>query len=227
MQEARPVALLTALVLAVMAASCSHSTTTKTAATPAPSPSPAPAAAPPQTASAPATGAPVRPRRVPLSRDSLAHLRANYVATVMQQIAGRENEPAGQVFKNVKELSNLTAGELVHMMDTTYGRALSWNCTNCHRAVNGVVADWSSDTLRNKQRARFMQQMVQVINTEQLPKQYPRDTPQITCVTCHRGYNEPPPSSVLVPPFGAPGGPPIPERFGPPPGAAPAGRPPR
>lgn len=216
MQEVRPVALLTAL--AIVVASCSHSTATNTAATPAPSP--APVAASPQTASQPPVVA-VRPRRVPLSRDSLAHLRANYVATVMQQIAGRENEPAGQVFKNVKELSNLTAGELVHMMDTTYGRALSWNCTNCHRAVNGVVADWSSDTLRNKQRARFMQQMVQVINTEQLPRQYPRDTPQINCVTCHRGYNEPPPTSVLVPPFGAPGGPPIPERFRPPPAARP------
>lgn len=221
MQESRPFALLTAFALAFAAASCSHSNAAKTAATPAASP--APVAAPPQgaTASAQPTGAPPRPRRVPLSRDSVAHLRANYVETVLQQIAGRENEPAGQVFKNVKELSNLTAGELVHMMDTTYGRALSWNCSNCHRAVNGVVADWSSDTLRNKQRARFMQQMVNVINTEELPKQYPRDTPQINCATCHRGYNEPPPSSVLVPPFGAPGGPPIPQRFAPPPGRPP------
>jgi len=228
MQQARSVALFIAVAAAVVAASCSHSTSASTAATPASAPAPAPVAAPPQAASAatPAAGTPVRPRRVPLSRDSLAHLRANYVQVVMQQIAGHENEPAGQVFKNVKELSNLTAGELVHMMDTTYGRGLSWNCSNCHRAVNGVVADWSSDTLRNKQRARFMQQMVNVINNEQLPKEYPRDTPQINCVTCHRGYNEPPPPSVLVPPYGAPGGPPIPQRFAPPPGA-PAGRPPR
>ena len=223
MHEVRPVALITALALAVAIASCSHSTTANTAAAPATAATPAAPPSRPPTAQA----GPPRPRRVPLSRDSVAHLRANYVQTVLQQIAGRENEPATQVFKNVKELAGLTAGELVHTMDTTYGRALSWNCTNCHRAVNGVVPDWSSDTLRNKQRARFMQQMVNVINTEQLPKEYPRDPPQINCVTCHRGYNEPPPARVLVPPFGAPGGPPIPERFRPPPGAPPAGRPPR
>lgn len=219
MYEVRPVALLSAAAMLMAIASCSHSTHPATAATPtaAASPSARPETAPTQTAGPP------RPRRVPLSRDSVAHLRANYVRVVMAQIAGRENEPATQVFKNVQVLKNLTAGELVHKMDAEYGAGLSYNCSNCHRAVNGVVEDWSSDTLRTKKRARFMQTMMNVINNEELPKEYPRDPPQITCGTCHRGYNEPPPPDVLVPPFGAPGGPPIPARFRPPPG----GRPPR
>jgi hypothetical protein len=213
MHHFRPIALISTLAVALVASSCSHSTQAATAAAPS-----APAQTPGQTTARP------RPRRVPLSRDSVAHLRANYVRTVMAQIAGRENEPATRVFKNVQVLKDLTAGELVHKMDAEYGAGLSYNCSNCHRAVNGVVEDWSSDTLRTKKRARFMQTMVNVVNKEQLPREYPHDPPQISCGTCHRGYNEPPPPSVLIPPFGAPGGPPIPERFRQP---SPAGRPPR
>jgi hypothetical protein len=205
MRHVRPAALFASIAIATGVASCSHSSQPGTAATP--------AAAAPASAAASARAATPRPRRVPLSRDSVSHLRANYVRVVMAQIAGRENEPATQVFKNVQVLKTLTAGELVHKMDAEYGAGLSYNCSNCHRAVNGVVEDWSSDTLRTKKRARFMQTMVDVINHEELPKEYPRDPPQVSCATCHRGYNEPPPPTVLVPPFGAPGGPPIPERF--------------
>jgi Photosynthetic reaction centre cytochrome C subunit len=159
----------------------------------------APTGTPPGTRQ-PAPGA---GRRVRLSRDSLTHLRANYVAQIMQQIAGRENEPAGQVFKNVQVLKELTAGQLVHTMEEQYGRALSWNCTNCHRAVAG---DWATDTLRDKVRARAMQVMTNSINRDHLAKLYPKNTPAVTCATCHRGFNEPPDSTFLLPPR-APGPP--------------------
>ncbi len=168
-------------------------------------------------------GAPVR--RIPPSRDSLAKLRADYVAQITQQIAGRETQPAEQVFKNVQVLKGVTATELVRMMDKEYAQSMGWNCTNCHRLA--PQGNWASDTSENKKRARFMQQMTNDLNGVQLPKLYPRDTPKVTCITCHRGYNEPPSDEYLVPERGKPGGVPFPPpRVAPPAGQRPVARPP-
>ena len=154
---------------------------------------------------------------MPPSRDSLAKLRATFVEQVMHDIAGRESQPAGQVFKNVQVLKSITAGELVAKMDKEYGEALGWNCTNCHRLA--PQGNWASDTSNNKVRARFMQQMQNDINTVSLPKLFPKDTPKVSCASCHRGYNEPPPASYLLPERGKPGGMPLPPARGnPPPG---------
>ncbi|HET9729457.1 MAG TPA: photosynthetic reaction center cytochrome c subunit family protein [Acidimicrobiia bacterium] len=189
---------------------------TRAPSTPAPGPTPAPSAQP--GVSEPPTAI---VRRVPPSRDSLAKLRANYVAQVMHKIAGRENEPAEQVFENVQVLKGITAAELVRKMDKDYGEALSWNCTNCHRFA--PQGNFASDTSNDKRRARFMQQMQNDINLVTLPKLYPKDTPKITCATCHRGYNEPPEGQYLLPERGKPGGlPPLRPRGAPPPAKPPA-----
>ena len=183
-----------------------------------PAPAPTSGRTAPSAANAP-TNAPavVPPRRVPPSRDSLVKLRAGYIAKVMQEIAGRENQPAEQVFKNIKVLKGITAAQLVTKMDKDYAEALSWNCTNCHRLAN--QGNFASDTSNDKVRARFMQQMQNDINTVTLPKLYPKDTPKVTCATCHRGYNEPPPAQYLLPERGKPGGVPFPPARGtPPPG---------
>ena len=203
-------------LVAVTFAALSCSRAPATPATPAQAPGSGSASAntsPPASANA---AAPTR--RVPPSRDSLAKLRATFVEQVMHDIAGRESQPAGQVFKNVQVLKNITAGELVAKMDKEYGEALGWNCTNCHRLA--PQGNWASDTSNNKVRARFMQQMQNDINTNQLPKLFPKDTPKVGCASCHRGYNEPPPPSYLLPERGKPGGMPLPPARGnPPPGA--------
>jgi hypothetical protein len=194
---------LTTLVIAV--ASCTHAP-----ATPAPAASPSPANGAPQT---------VAVRRIPPSRDSLMKLRAPFVQQVLASIAGRENQPAEQVFKNVQVLKGITAAQLVEKMDKEYSVAMSWNCTNCHRLA--PQGNFASDTSNDKRRARFMQQMTNDINTAQLPKLYPKDTPQVSCATCHRGYNEPAPAEYLLPERGKPGGMPLPQPRGTPPAAAP------
>lgn len=181
--------------------SCTHTVVT-----------PAPATvARPTTAATPAPGGGGRaggPARVALSRDSLAVLRATYVAQVMAKIAGRENQPAEQVFTNVQVLKGITAGALVEKMDKEYSVAMSWNCTNCHRLA--PQGNFASDTSVDKKRARFMQQMVNDINHSELPKLYPANTPSISCGTCHRGYNTPLAPQYLIPERGKPGGPPAP-----------------
>ncbi len=192
--------------LAVMSCTSAPATTSATPATPTPT------AAPSTSNGQPAAGA---ARRVPPSRDSLAKLRAVYVAQVMAQIAGRENQPAEQVFKNVQVLKGITAAALVQKMDKEYATAMSWNCTNCHRLA--PQGNFASDTSADKKRARFMQQMQNDLNLVQLPKLYPKDTPKISCASCHRGYNEPPAPEYLIPERGKPGGLPV----LPPPGSRP------
>lgn len=193
----------TSLLLAAAGAALGLACTTapsKTT-TPAPAPSTSTAQSGPAQPGGPA-------RRVPPSRDSLAKLRAVYVRQVMASIAGRENQPAEQVFKNVQVLKGITAEQLVHKMDAEYSVAMSWNCTNCHRLA--PQGNFASDTSTDKKRARFMQQMTNDINLNQLPKLYPKDTPTVTCMTCHRGYNEPPSSEYMIPERGKPGGLPLP-----------------
>ena len=202
----------------IVALSCSRAP-----ATPAPGPGTGPATAPAARTQTAEPGGVVTlpPRRIPPSRDSLVKLRATYIAQVMHDIAGRENEPAEQVFKNVQVLKGISAQQLVTKMDKEYATALSWNCSNCHRFAN--QGDWASDSSANKRRARFMQQMVNDINQNELPRLYPRDPPKVSCATCHRGYNEPPPAQYLLPERGKPGGVPFPTRFGNPQGARPPG----
>ena len=85
----------------------------------------------------------------------------------MSQIAGSENQPAEQVFKNVQVLKGITAAELVQKMDKDYATAMSWNCTNCHRLA--PQGNFASDTSKDKKRARFMQQMQNDINQRSCP----------------------------------------------------------
>jgi hypothetical protein len=211
------------VVLCSFAVACS-----RTPATQSPAPSSSTPASPadrqPGTTAQPG-GSPTGGPRARPSRDSLTKLRAVYVAQVMKQIAGHENEPAEQVFKNIQILKGISAAELVHKMDKQFGEALSWNCTNCHRLA--PQGNFASDTSTDKKRARFMIQMTNDLNANQLPKLYPKDTPQVTCATCHRGYNEPPPGDYLAPERGKPGAPPAPPPpggRGGPPGARSAGR---
>ena len=121
-------------------------------------------------------------------RDSIGVLRAAMRMQVLKDIAGRENEPAGTVFKNVQILKDMPAGRFVVLMDSTWGRALGRNCTDCH-----VANQWASDSLGRKKTARIMASIVEGINGEQLTKiplragAAPGSTPKITCITCHRG----------------------------------------
>jgi hypothetical protein len=117
--------------------------------------------------------------------DSITAARAVYVKEVMAAIAGKENEPADKVFKNVQLMKTVTAGQLVAAMDQGIGRGTGKGCNDCH-----VTTDWASDTLARKKTARTMLGIVNSINTNELPKMGPGRGGQprtISCITCHRG----------------------------------------
>ena len=114
--------------------------------------------------------------------------RERYVAEVMQEIAGREQQPASQVFKNVKMLTNVPAARLLAIMNTGYGKSLGVSCTHCH-----VAGEWDRDDKPQKQIARDMSAMATTINT-QLLRNIPNlkgPSAVVNCTTCHRGQVKP------------------------------------
>ena len=51
---------------------------------------------------------------------------------ILRSIAGRENQPAESVFKNIKILKGVPAGRLVNIMNMGFGRSLGVSCGFCH-----------------------------------------------------------------------------------------------
>ena len=117
--------------------------------------------------------------------DSITAARAVFVKEVAAMIAGKENDPAEKVFKNIQLMKTVTAGQLLTAMDQGIGRGTGKGCNDCH-----VTTDWASDTLPRKKTARIMMGVVNDINTTLLPKMGPGrgGVPRsISCITCHRG----------------------------------------
>lgn len=165
--------------LALVAIACSHA---KSGGTPAPASGVAAGPAGPG-----GPGGPPR-RRVPPNPFQQDTVRRATVDSILATIAGRENEPAGSVFKNVKRLKDMPAGEFLRTMDTQYGRGLGWTCSNCH-----IAGKFDEDTKKNKRIARQMQAMQDYINNRSLAhvKELDAEYDKATCTMCHRGTNEP------------------------------------
>ena len=123
-------------------------------------------------------------------RDSVtAARRDSGAAMVLRSIAGRENQPAESVFKNIKVLKGVPAGRLVNIMNMGFGRSLGVSCGFCH-----VPGKWDLDDKEEKNTARIMIAMVGAINRDYLAK-VPVDSghppPTASCFTCHRGMPRP------------------------------------
>jgi hypothetical protein len=112
-----------------------------------------------------------------------------FAKQVAEAIAGHENEPAEQVFKNIQALKGVPAGRLVRIMNMGYSRALGVACTHCH-----VEQDFSSDDKRPKRAAREMMAMNKMINERLRTLQNLEGKPEekfVSCTTCHRGQVDP------------------------------------
>ncbi|HEY1951952.1 MAG TPA: c-type cytochrome [Gemmatimonadaceae bacterium] len=198
MSDRVPAAIAVVSSIIIVAYACATTPATTTTAQ-GPTPSQQPAA---QQAPGGPGGPGVRPpltdsaRRV---RDSVtAARRDSGAAMILRSIAGRENEPAESVFKNIKIFKGVPAARLVNIMNNGFGRSLGVSCGFCH-----VPGKWDLDDKEEKNTARLMFAMVQTINRDYLAK-VPTDRgdpPVANCFTCHRGNPRP-----MGP--GGPGGPP-------------------
>jgi hypothetical protein len=114
-----------------------------------------------------------------------------YVERILVGLAGRENEPAGQVFKNVRLESyrEIPVKQFLLVMNIGFSRALGVTCMHCH-AEN----DFSMDDKRPKRAAREMVAMLQMISDQLGQMKSLSSAPKergINCTTCHRGAVNP------------------------------------
>ena len=114
--------------------------------------------------------------------------QAQALADLRKAIAGQEDKPAGEVFKNIQMFKAMPAARLLRVMEMGYAKSLGVNCTHCH-----VAGQWEKEDKPTKQIARDMAAMVGNINKEQLPKikNLKSAEPVINCTTCHRGQTKP------------------------------------
>jgi len=119
------------------------------------------------------------------AQSSQSEENAKYVKQWSERIAGKENEPAEKVFKNLQFLRNTRAALLLTIMDVGYSRGLGVTCTHCH-----VETDFASDDKRPKRAAREMAAMHRMINQQLAKMESLKSDAQnraINCSTCHRG----------------------------------------
>lgn len=114
--------------------------------------------------------------------------QASALAELRKSIAGKEDQPAVDVFMNVTEYRGVTAERLLRIMEFGFSQSLGVTCTHCH-----VPGQWDSDEKGAKQTARAMSRMVRAINTDYLKKIDTLNSanPSVNCTTCHRGQKRP------------------------------------
>jgi hypothetical protein len=188
MSERVPAAIAAVSSIVILVYACATAPTTSTV-----NPSPAPVAT--QASASDQAGGPNFPR-MPLTdsarrvRDSVTAVRRDSAAaSILRSIAGRENQPAESVFKNIKTFKGVPAGRLVNIMNMGFGRSLGVSCGFCH-----VPGKWDLDEKEQKNTARLMVAMVQTINRDyvsKVPVDSGRTAPTVTCFTCHRGRPQP------------------------------------
>ena len=114
--------------------------------------------------------------------------QAKAIADLERAIAGKEELPATEVFKNITQYKGVTAGRLLRIMELGFSRSLGVTCTHCH-----VPDKWELEDKTTKQTAREMSRMVSEINGELLKKipNLRSTNPSVNCTTCHRGQTRP------------------------------------
>ena len=174
----------TGVLILLITLGCGTATSPQAGPATAPSVTATPAPAPP---GQPAPAAAARPAGTIVNPNQEANDRITNA--VLARIAGRENEPAEQVFKNIQSMKGMPAGRLVRVMNMGYSRALGVACTHCH-----FGQDYSSDEKRPKRAAREMMAMNKTINERLRSLQNLEGKPEenfVNCTTCHRGQVDP------------------------------------
>jgi hypothetical protein len=128
------------------------------------------------------------PASEPSTPEAIKQFNDDSVAALSKQIAGKEDQPAEAVFKNLKFLNKVPAGRLLAIMQMGYSRSLGVSCAHCH-----VPGEWQKDDKQPKQITRDMAAMSKTINQDLLKNiaGLKDRTPIVNCTTCHRGQLKP------------------------------------
>lgn len=114
--------------------------------------------------------------------------QAAALAELKASIAGKEDLPAVEVFKNIQSYKGVSASRFLRIMEFGFTVALGVDCTHCH-----TPGQWESDSKATKQIARDMSAMLAAINNDHLKKipNLRSTNPSVNCTTCHRGSRRP------------------------------------
>jgi hypothetical protein len=114
-----------------------------------------------------------------------APARDPVIQALERSIAGREKEPAEQVFKNIRVLKGMPAIRVLAVMEQAFVPNLGVTCSHCH-----IADDWSSDERRPKEIARGMWTLRRRTQDE-VRAATGNASAVVTCYTCHKGQPKP------------------------------------
>jgi Photosynthetic reaction centre cytochrome C subunit len=107
------------------------------------------------------------------------------ILEIEKQIAGREQQPAEQVFKSIQTFKGQPAIRVLRVMEQAFVANLGVKCTHCH-----VEGKWDAEDKREKQIARDMWTLRAEVQT-QVRKITGKNDAVVTCYTCHKGQAKP------------------------------------
>ena len=107
--------------------------------------------------------------------------RNKFVLELEKQIAGKEQQPAEQVFKNIQTFKGRPAIGVLRIMEMAFVANLGVDCNYCHETEH-----WDSDAKKPKQIARGMWTLRATAQDEVRRITGKTDVP-VTCYTCHKG----------------------------------------
>lgn len=126
---------------------------------------------------------------------SVAALAPVYAA---RQIKVADNQrSAGQVFKNVQVLKDVTVDDFMTLMGLMTA-SVGGDCADCHKDAGTSQVDWAFDTPR-KIAARRMSAMVMAMNRDHFGGRQ-----VVSCWSCHRGRTRPIVTPTLDQVYGEP-----------------------
>ena len=111
--------------------------------------------------------------------------RDQTILALEKQIAGREQEPAEQVFKNIQTFKGRPAITVLRVMEQAFIANLGVKCTHCH-----VEDKWDAEDKKEKQIARDMWTLRADVQA-QVRKITGKADAVVTCYTCHKGQAKP------------------------------------
>ena len=107
------------------------------------------------------------------------------IAALEASIAGREQQPAEQVFKNIQTFKGMPAIRVLRIMEQAFVPNLGVSCSHCH-----MDKEWDSDAKPAKDVARNMWTL-RAAWQEDVRKATGNKDAVVTCYTCHKGQPKP------------------------------------
>jgi len=135
-------------------------------------------------------GKQLAPTRTNNSDTTIEEERNKYLSEVLEKVKDKKTASADSVFLNLRTFNGKQRLKVSHLLAVMnyWSEALGVSCTHCHN-----TAKWESDEIPQKQIARDMYLLRQIINDQVQfsVKNFHNPVVEVNCGTCHRGNPKP------------------------------------